>query len=136
MLDEIQIISVVTVVTLVPAGPPTNLSAEPMNSTSLRVTWDEPTADDQNGIITSYIITYQSLSAGDGIGTSNTPDTEIILSGLEEFTVYNIIVNASTAVGTGPGVSIMARTQEDSMSTDNIDSSFRSSPLLFISHKA
>lgn len=79
------------------------------------MTWEEPDADARNGIITSYTITYRSLSAGNGMGTRDTSDTEVVLSGLEEFTVYEIVVNASTAVGTGPGIPTTARTLEDGM---------------------
>ena len=82
-----------------------------LNSTAIGVQWEEPNPPDQNGVITSYTITYSSQrSRKEQITTT---ETEVVLGGLEEFTLYTIIVNASTTVGTGPGAVTTARTDED-----------------------
>ncbi len=71
--------------------------------------WKEPNSADQNGVITGYAVTYSSTLGLDNT-VLGTTDTVIILAGLEEFTVYAVVVNASTAVGTGPGASTTQRT--------------------------
>jgi hypothetical protein len=48
-------------------------------------------------------------------GSTNTSDTMVILSGLEEFREYNITVTASTTVGSGPERSVTVMTPESGM---------------------
>jgi hypothetical protein len=101
-------------VSIAPTGPPNNLQATPINSTAVNVTWEPPTPDDQNGVIAIYTITYSSQSAMES-GSTNTSDTMVILSGLEEFREYNITVTASTTVGSGPERSVTVMTPESGM---------------------
>ena len=68
---------------------------------------------DQNGIITSYTVTYRILGAVDEGGRFDTSGTATTLENLEEFTQYVITVNASTAIGTGPGAITTNRTLGD-----------------------
>lgn len=63
----------------------------------------------QNGALLDYIISTVNAQ----IPEKRTRDTEIILSDLEEFMEYVIMVNASTAVGIGPGVEITISTLPD-----------------------
>ena len=65
--------------------------------------WDEVAADKQNGIITSYAITYQSHTENDkGRVSVGANDRQKNLTGLKEFVKYNIVVSASTVKGNGP----------------------------------
>ena len=77
------------------------------------MTWEEPDLADQNGVITSYTVTYRSLGAVDEGGRFDTSGTATTLENLEEFTQYEITVNASTAIGTGPGAITTNRTLGD-----------------------
>jgi len=80
------------------------------------VTWDEVPANQQNGIITDYTITYHSQ-------TENHNDTVPVngsvrqteLTNLKEFVNYDITVLASTVKGDGPASApIVVRTGQDS----------------------
>ena len=73
------------------------------NSTSILVQWDEVPAADKNGIITSYTITYQSLTQNhDGSVRVDYLYHHIRLTGLKEYVNYSITVFASTVKGDGP----------------------------------
>ena len=101
----------------VPANFPTNVTAMAASSTSIRVSWEEVPAIDQNGIITTYEVRYQPLMTFNGAlmtATVNTSVFELELNGLEEFVVYNISVRAYTSVGAGPySPEVTERTNED-----------------------
>ena len=78
--------------------------------------WGEVPADDQNGIITSYTITYQSQTENhNGHVTVDYPARQTNLTGLKEYVNYSITVLASTVKGQGPNSStITVRTAQDS----------------------
>ena len=73
-----------------------------------------PNIEEQNGILLNYIITYTSNLDGPA-HTMMTLDTNILLTDLEEFTQYFIVVNASTSAGIGPGAETTGRTLPDGM---------------------
>ena len=74
-------------------------------------------AELQNGIITGYNITYQSLTEKDnGFVTARPNDRQAILTGLKEFVEYNISVVAFTLKGDGPPFVFIVRTDQDSKS--------------------
>ena len=93
-----------------PSGPPQNLTGEFINSTSLRITWDPPLFNDQNGDIRGYNISY-NVSA-DGEENIFVRDTIVELAGLQKFTFYNVSVQAFT-VGSGPIAYTVVRTDSD-----------------------
>ena len=73
-----------------------------VTSTSIFVQWDEVPADNQNGIIVNYTVTYAELPAGvSGKEIVITPITNATLTRLKKFTNYSITVFASTAKGGG-----------------------------------
>ena len=72
-------------------------------------------ADLQNGIITGYNITYQSLTENDnGFVLTGPNDRQVNLTGLKEFVKYNNSVVAFTVKGDGPPSVIVVRTDQDS----------------------
>ena len=87
------------------------------SSNSIRVSWEEVPAIDQNGITTEYEVRYQPLVTFNGAlmtATVNTSVFELELNGLEEFVEYNISVRAYTSVGAGPySPEVTERTNED-----------------------
>ena len=78
--------------------------------------WDEVPADQQNGIITAYTITYKSQTENDnGNVRVNDSVRQTVLTYLKEYVNYNITVFASTVKGNGPAtVPIILRTDQDS----------------------
>ena len=74
-------------------------------------------SDLQNGIITGYNITYQSLTENDnGFVKASPNDRQANLTGLKEFVDYNISVVAFTVKGDGPPFVFVVRTDQDSKS--------------------
>ena len=88
------------------------------SSTSIQVSWEAPSAADQNGALTEYTVYYQAVGDNFNDGTPKqkavvAPLSQVLLTGLEEYVEYNISVSASTSVGEGPfSVSIIVRTAE------------------------
>ena len=73
------------------------------SSTSILVKWDEVPADQRNGIITGYTITYKSQTENqNGDVQVNGSVRETDLKNLNEYVNYNITVFASTVKGDGP----------------------------------
>ena len=87
-----------------------------LNSKSISVTWNEVPPADQNGIIMSYNITYQSLTENHSNSTTvNYTVRQVTLSDLKEFVNYSITVFASTKIGDGPASDpVYVKTDEDS----------------------
>ena len=97
-----------------PDGAPQNVSGRNTSSTSILVSWEAVQADLQNGIITGYNITYQSLTENDnGFVTAGPNDRQANLTGLKKFVEYNISVVAFTVKGDGPPSVIVVRTDQD-----------------------
>ena len=80
------------------------------------VQWGDVPAADQNGIILSYTVTYIALPFGSQqTKVVNAPVRQLILTGLNEYTNYNITAFASTAKGDGNvSTPIIIVTDEDS----------------------
>ena len=97
----------------VPSGPVQSLSGVNSSSTSLTISWQPPPADDQNGIIRAYNVSYGlPTQEPSSYTTQSTPNEMIELAGLEKFTEYLVIVNAFT-VGPGPLQNITVQTDSD-----------------------
>ena len=87
-----------------------------LSSKSILVTWNEVPPADQHGIITSYNVTYQSLTENHSNSTTvDYPVGRVTLSDLKEFVNYSITVFASTKIGDGPASDpVYVKTDEDS----------------------
>ena len=71
-------------------------------------------AEQRNGIITGYTITYQSQTENDnGIVYPDRNDRQANLTGLKEYAEYTILVFASTVKGRGPPSGLYVRTDQD-----------------------
>ena len=57
--------------------------------------------EDRNGIITMYTVNVTSVTAG-YVMTLSTSDTELTVTNLDPFTLYNFTVAAATSIGSGP----------------------------------
>ena len=99
-----------------PTAAPSNVRGHNTSSTSILVEWDDVPAYDQNGIIMSYNITYQSLTENHSNSTTvDYPVRQVTLLDLKEFVIYSITVFASTKIGDGPASDpVYVKTDEDS----------------------
>ena len=85
-------------------------------STSIFVQWYEVPANNQNGIIVNYTVTYTELRTGSSLDeVVIAPKRNITLVQLNKFTNYSITVFASTSKGGGSRSDpIFVITDEDS----------------------
>ena len=99
-----------------PNAPPADVRGHNTSSTSILVQWGEVPANDQNGIILSYTVTYKALPNGIELTKNVTaPTTQATLTDLNEYTNYSITVFAWTAKGAGnASAAIIVITDEDS----------------------
>ena len=105
--DVLTVLLNTIVYNLIVPGIPGDLFVNEINSTAVTVSWVEPSIT--NGIITMYEIVYSlgnhSVLDDDAtvisvMATVNT-SYEIIIGGLDHFTVYTVAVRAYTRVGGG-----------------------------------
>ena len=105
--DVLTVLLNMIVYNLIVPGIPGDLFVNEINSTTVTVSWVEPSIT--NGIITMYEIVYSlgnySVFDDDAtvisvMATVNT-SYEIIIGGLDHFTVYTVAVRAYTHVGGG-----------------------------------
>ena len=112
----------------VPRGPPTNFSVAALSSNSLHISWDPPLPEEQNGVVTHYVVTITNLN--DGLEREHIVlNTSLMVYSLDPHTEYEVYVTAATAVGAGPPtVPLSAHTHEDGMSFTN----YTLSPLVLL----
>ena len=103
-------------IVVVPNAPPDNVRGNNETSTSIFVQWDEVPADNQNGNIVNYTVTYTKLPSGSLlVEVVIAPKRNITLVQLNKFTNYSITVFASTSKGGGSRSDpIFVITDEDS----------------------
>ena len=97
-----------TVITIEPNGPPLDLTAQAISSTSITISWFPPSDVEQNGIIISYSISVSRIglnrllesSAPREIYPASRQNT-LIISELQIFTEYSITITALNFVGSG-----------------------------------
>ncbi|XP_045464515.1 Down syndrome cell adhesion molecule-like protein Dscam2 isoform X8 [Harmonia axyridis] len=110
-----------------PGGPPLNVAVRPVSSTEMLITWSPPVPELRHGDIQGFNIGYRTSSMGSYNFTSVPGDGEdggeLLLSNLEKFTRYTIVVQAFNEVGMGPtSEAITEQTMEDvpSMPPDDV----------------
>ena len=85
----------------------------------MSVTWDPPPIYHQNGIITSYTLTYRGVERDTDLRTmmvsvvNGSSYVEPELTGLEEHTTYIITLRANTIVGNGPTTTLQVLTLQN-----------------------
>ncbi|XP_028409645.1 uncharacterized protein LOC114532360 [Dendronephthya gigantea] len=96
----------------VPAVGPGNLYANNDGSKyKLSVKWDSIPIDRRNGILLGYHVYYQTSSSSANTKNKTTVATDVILTGLEIYTSYDIRVCGYTVVGDGVCSKVTARTR-------------------------
>ena len=91
---------------LVPGAPPAMVNAYPESSSSLRVVWEPPPENKQNGVISYYKIFIVPKSRSDIDATvieiKNPGARDFVIDELMKWTDYRIWMLAGTSVGDGP----------------------------------
>ena len=98
-----------------------NISANELN-----VSWERPNEIDINGILRYYIIDYYILNQDETMTSVNVSGDTLytVLSGLNNFTTYNVSVAAFT-VGAGPSSTELETTSENGeLCTRKIDRTY------------
>ena len=106
-----MIVLSIFLLTLVPSGMPRNLTTASVISRSISLTWDPPTAANQNGIIRSYVINMTALETQETIQLVSN-NTEIDLEMLHPYYTYSFVISAVT-IGPGPPSSAYNVTTEE-----------------------
>ena len=107
--------SSLTSYSLAPTGPPLELTAESTSPTVLTLSWHPPDVSLKNGLITGYEYTCTDIQTEQYTKPQLTTEESTTIAGLTPFTDYFCSVKAATINGTGPAVSIIATTLEQSM---------------------
>ena len=96
----------------VPTGPPQAVEVQPDNPTTLALSWQPPSLENQNGIIIHYRVNITEMETG-RLLLFTAVNTSLSVSGLHPFYTYNCTVAAVT-VGLGPySASVVVQTPED-----------------------
>lgn len=98
----------------VPRGSPQNISATEVSSRSATLSWSPPLPENQNGIITNYIINASIVPSRETFQLIS-ESTVLEIDTLIPHTTYDILIAASTSVGSGPfSTEFVLHTSEDS----------------------
>ena len=92
---------------LVPHGPPLGFQATHINSSALRLTWEPPAPEHQNGIIRGYVINATALENGEHFQWRTTNTLSLVVSGLHPYYNYHLFIRAET-IGPGPFSDILS----------------------------
>ena len=97
-----------------------NFALSSSTTTSITVAWNPPNAEDQNGVLTTYVLVYAGTeldqqermvtlyTSASGFTTSYTAQN------LEEDNSYSFSIIAYTSIGSGPSMTITGlKTQQD-----------------------
>lgn len=113
-----------------PAGAPLNLSARPLSSTEILVTWMPPLAELRHGEIQGYNIGYKTSTSSNSnnynftsiSGDGDEGTGELMLTNLMKYTRYTIVIQAFNQVGSGPqSEPTTAQTLEDGLLTFSLN---------------
>ncbi|XP_022256216.1 Down syndrome cell adhesion molecule-like protein Dscam2 isoform X2 [Limulus polyphemus] len=103
----------------VPGGPPRGVKADALDSQTVRVTWQPPEKELWNGPLKGYYVGYKILNSDSpylykNLEVGEHTQQEVLLSQLEKFTSYTILVQGYNAMGAGPrSDEVVVRTLED-----------------------
>ena len=84
-----------------PSGPPQKISQVSVTSTVIRLIWELPLPENQNGDIIGYSVEISALEISE-TNVHFVVGEELELTGLRPFTTYSVVIAAQTAIGIGP----------------------------------
>ncbi|XP_016097158.1 netrin receptor DCC-like [Sinocyclocheilus grahami] len=94
--------TLITTLSDVPSAPPQNISLEVVYSRSIKVSWQPPPANTQNGFITGYKIRHRKTGRRGEQEAIEPNNLWYLFTGLEKGSQYSFQVAAMTVNGTGP----------------------------------
>ena len=80
-----------------------------LSSRSIRLAWGAPPVEDQNGVITGYVVNVTELGTEE-MTVVSTESLNVILYSLTPFTTYSSLVTAQTVAGSGPATHLLSVT--------------------------
>ena len=86
---------------IAPSGSPLNFSGAVQSSTEVIFTWSPPRQEDQNGVITNYLLDVTALDRNHTLQIIATSTTAHV-GNLKPYTMYTCTVAAETIIGVGP----------------------------------
>ncbi|XP_036333529.1 Down syndrome cell adhesion molecule-like protein Dscam2 isoform X37 [Rhagoletis pomonella] len=101
----------VTIITAeeAPSGKPQNIKVEPVNQTTLRVTWKPPARSEWNGEILGYYVGYKLSNTNSSYVfetvnflTEEGKEHSLELNNLRVYTQYSVVIQAFNKIGAGP----------------------------------
>ncbi|KAM7342887.1 Down syndrome cell adhesion molecule 1 isoform 17-T19 [Cochliomyia hominivorax] len=101
----------VTIITAeeAPSGKPQNIKVEPVNQTTLRVTWKPPARSEWNGEILGYYVGYKLSNTNSSyvfetvnFVTEEGKEHNLELHNLRVYTQYSVVIQAFNKIGAGP----------------------------------
>ncbi|XP_050390832.2 protein sidekick isoform X1 [Patella vulgata] len=100
-----------------PTAPPTQVRMETISSSEIKVSWQPPPPDTQNGGLSGYKVLYWSNTTDDGgkITPVIVVNTYVILEKLEIYTYYYATVLAYNLAGEGPKSSIQSASTDEAV---------------------
>ena len=106
----ISTIFIIVYISTAPASPPINISLVVINSTALNASWRIPDLDEHNGMLTQVEIQVLGINLDTTermiiVSINDSNDTSIqfqIISGLEEFVNYSVILSVRNGAGLSP----------------------------------
>ena len=97
-----------------PSSAPRNFTAAATGTISAQFSWQPPSDDDINGILSYYLLRIVDESFNLTNITINITSTNYVIATLEEYVRYSCQVAAATEAGVGPYTSpIIIITQQD-----------------------
>ena len=96
----------------VPTGPPLNFVVIP-GARNMTFSWAPPNATERNGVITGYLLSCTTQTAGRDISMLYTQAGTFLVEGFTPFTMYSCSIFASNSQGDGPMASMTIPTLED-----------------------
>ena len=101
-------------VSTVPTSPPMSVTVSASVPSQLMVTWGRPSEIDINGVLKFYSLRYHRINFNDfDLTAINASQDSIILTGLYNYTLYEVLIAATTINGTGPFISHTIQTSEN-----------------------
>ena len=97
----------------VPSSTPTNVQVFATSSTSIRLTWEPPQLEDQNGNIQAYNITITEVVTGRKMYfREGGMDSLHIVNFLHPYYTYQCSISAET-IGPGPAATVVVTTHQE-----------------------
>ncbi|XP_073806993.1 netrin receptor DCC isoform X3 [Danio rerio] len=113
--------TLITTLSDVPSSPPQNVSLEVVYSRSIKVSWQPPPANTQNGFITGYKIRYRKTGRRGEQEAIEPNNLWYLFTGLEKGSQYSFQVSGMTVNGTGPSSEwLTAETPENDLDESQV----------------